>query len=134
MRQLFIIFSLLLTGIIHVFPQYNADPSEYLFDGYQDAIVIYKDGKQFQVPVNYNLLMKRFLFLDALNDNKPMEFGEINKISAIKVDKRIFYISNKMEAIEVLQFSPGIWVYYQGKIKDEGKNAGYGGKSHLPIH
>ncbi|MCC8198990.1 MAG: hypothetical protein LIP06_10570 [Tannerellaceae bacterium] len=59
-----------------------------------------------------------------------MEFGEIDMISAIRIENRVFYISNKKEVIEVLQFTPAIWVYYYGKIKDQGKNAGYGGKTH----
>ena len=39
--------------------------SQFLFDDYQETLILYKDGRQFAAPVNFDLLEGHFLFIDA---------------------------------------------------------------------
>ena len=50
------------------------DSTQFLLKGFQDGYVFYKDGRQFQVPMNYSLLIKKFLFLDPNDNNNIKEF------------------------------------------------------------
>jgi len=45
--------------------------SQFLFDDYLGTLILYKDGWQFTVPVNFDLLEGQFLFVDA-KDKQPM--------------------------------------------------------------
>jgi len=106
----------------------QAEKSMFLFEDFQEGIVYYKDGKRFNVKVNYNLISRDFLFLDEQNDNRMLEFAEPEMISLVKVGERNFLYDNR-EVSEVIQNEPFISVQYRGVIKAKGKNAGYGGRS-----
>jgi len=100
----------------------------FLFEDFQQGIVFYKDGKRFNVKVNYNLVTRDFMFLDEQNDNRMLEFAEPEMISLVKVNERNFLYDNR-EVSEVIQSEPFISVQYRGFVKAKGKNAGYGGRS-----
>ena len=38
---------------VGLFAQNTKDNSSYLFDEFQDCLIVYKDGRQFTAPVNY---------------------------------------------------------------------------------
>ena len=48
------------------------DSTQFLLKDFQDGYVFYKDGRQFRVPMNYSLLIKKFLFIDQ-NDNNNIK-------------------------------------------------------------
>ena len=104
------------------------DSTQFLLKGFQDGYVFYKDGRQFQVPMNYSLLIKKFLFLDQTDNNNIKEFLEPEMVATIKIGDRIF-LPTKDGATEVLQMNPPLFVQYRGSMRWEGKQVGYGGRS-----
>lgn len=104
------------------------DSTQFLLKGFQDGYVFYKDGRQFQVPMNYSLLIKKFLFLDPTDNNNIKEFLEPEMVATIKIGDRIF-LPTKDGATEVLQMNPPLFVQYKGSMRWEGKQVGYGGRS-----
>lgn len=104
------------------------DSTQLLLQSFENGHVYYKDGRVFDVPLNYSLLIKKFLFKDPYDKNKIKEFIEPDMISTIQIGERIF-LPTKNGATEVLQKYPPIFVLYKGSLKWEGKRVGYGGRS-----
>lgn len=107
----------------------TAKSGEFLFEGFQDAYVYYKDGKIYNVDINYSLLDKRYYFYNKNQPDQIETFGDIQPIASIKIGERYFRVGRKGEAIEVLQFEPFIGVEYRGQLREAPKNVGYGGTS-----
>lgn len=106
----------------------SIDSTQFLLRNFEDGLVYYKDGRIFNVPLNYSLLIKKFLFIDKSDNNHIKEFSEPEMVATIKIGERIF-LPTKDGATEVLQKEPPIFVQYRGSIKWEGKRVGYGGRS-----
>ena len=100
----------------------------FLFEKFEEGLVYYKDGRQFNVPLNYDIVNRQFLFLDSRDNNTEKAFAEIDMVTLIKVGERLF-LHDKKEIKEVLQIEPSIMVQYRAKIRERGKKAGYGGFS-----
>lgn len=103
--------------------------SEYIFDDFTEAIVIYKDGRQFAVRINYNLIDKQYFFYDQVEPDERKRFIDEKLVGAIKVDNRTFRITSKGEAEEILNAAPFLSVVYTARLKDAPKQAAYGGTS-----
>ena len=104
------------------------DSAQFLLRNFENGYVYYKDGRTFNVPLNYSLLIKKFLFQDQHDNNNIKEFSEPEMVATIKIGERIF-LPTKDGATEVLQKDPPIFVQYRGALKWEGKQVGYGGRS-----
>ena len=52
---------------VGLFAQNTKDNSSYLFDEFQDCLIVYKDGRQFTAPVNYDLIKKHYVFKDPVS-------------------------------------------------------------------
>ena len=109
------------------------DSAQFLLRNFENGYVYYKDGRTFNVPLNYSLLIKKFLFhlniiLPCKANNNIKEFSEPEMVATIKIGERIF-LPTKDGATEVLQKDPPIFVQYRGALKWEGKQVGYGGRS-----
>lgn len=102
---------------------------QYLFPEFQKGQVLYKDGRVFNVDINYSLISNRFVFIDTHDENIIKEFGELDKVGVVKTGERIFTVSKKGEAGEIVQEKPRIIAEYRGKVTDQGKKAAYGGRS-----
>lgn len=100
--------------------------SGYLFKKNQDAIIYYKDGRQFSVPLNYNLLTRQYVFIDKSDNNQQKEFTEPAMIVVIEIGKRTFLPPSE-GATERIQAEPPFHVEYQGTSKRAGVSVGYGG-------
>lgn len=125
-RFIFLSLLVFLTGINALTAQ--IDSTQFLLKDFQEGLVYYKDGRQFRVPMNYSLLIKKFLFLDQNDNNNIKEFLEPEMVATIKIGDRIF-LPTKDGATEVLQTKPPIFVQYKGSMRWEGKKVGYGGRS-----
>lgn len=102
---------------------------EYLFDDFRKSLIYYKDGRTFNVKVNYNLARNAFMFIDE-NDNGNIKlFAEPEMVSIVKIDNRIFRLDPKGIAQEIISQEPYLAVAYIGKSRPEGKQVGYGGRS-----
>lgn len=72
---------------IECFSQNNQ--STFLFPEFTEAIVHYKDGRAFQVPINYNLLESNFIFIDK--DKKKKNFPIRNLLFPLKSATGLFF-------------------------------------------
>lgn len=54
---------------VGLFAQNTKDNSSYLFDEFQDCLIVYKDGRQFTAPVNYGSIMSL-----KIRNNKKRSF------------------------------------------------------------
>lgn len=78
------------------------DSAQFLLRNFENGYVYYKDGRTFNVPLNYSLLIKKFLFQDQHDNNNIKEFSEPEMVATIKIGERIF-LPTKDGATEVLQ-------------------------------
>lgn len=104
-------------------------PSEYLFEHFSDAIVTYKNGQRFKTRINYNLVDKRYVFYDPVEENEIRIFQDIRLVAIINIGDRIFRITPKSEAEEILRPEPLLTVVYGARLREQGKPSGYGGRS-----
>ena len=65
--------------------------SQFLFDDYQETLILYKDGRQFTAPVNFDLLEGHYLFIDA-KDKQPKQFANPEMIALLRVGSRSFLL------------------------------------------
>lgn len=103
----------------------QAKNSIYLFDEYQEALVVYKDHRIFKVPVNYNLAANHYQFIDS-QDGVEKEFADLDLISVIKIGNRDF-LPTSGKATEIVQVDPKFYVSYVGNARQGGKPLPYGG-------
>ena len=99
--------------------------SQFLFDDYQEALILYKDGRQFTAPVNFDLLNGHYLFIDA-KDKRPKQFANPEMIALIRIGSRSFLLEHNATT-EVLQAEPLFQVTYSGNLRPAPKNLTYGG-------
>lgn len=71
-----------------LFAQNTKDNSSYLFDEFQDCLIVYKDGRQFTAPVNYDLIKKHYVFKDPEQQEK--EFSDPELIAVLRIGNRSF--------------------------------------------
>lgn len=124
----------LLTLILLVFTCFSGVAEEkalqYLFPEFQNGQVIFKDGRNFIVSLNFSLISNRFVFIDTHDDNIIKEFAQPEEIGIVKVGERIFQLNSKGEAMEVVRMeNPRVLAQYKGKVTDRGKKSAYGGRS-----
>lgn len=109
---------------VGLFAQNTKDNSSYLFDEFQDCLIVYKDGRQFTAPVNYDLIKKHYVFKDPEQQEK--EFSDPELIAVLRIGNRSFLIG-KQEAVEVIQAQPKFNVIYTGDTRRAPKKISYGG-------
>jgi len=109
-----VFFRLLAQDSGHNFP--------YLFDEFQDCLIVYKNGRQFTAPVNYHLIQKHFVFMDS----EEKEFSNPEQIAVLRIGNRSFLL-DRQSAIEVIQVDPKFNVIYSGDIRKAPKETSYGG-------
>ena len=124
MKRLLIILTLF-TGFVHTAFTQTSAVSHFLFEDYQNALIFYKDGRQFQAPVNFNLLEGHYLFIDA-KDKETKQFSNPELIALLRIGERRFLVGNK-EAIEIIQTEPLFQVRYSGNLRKAPKKITYGG-------
>lgn len=120
-RLLFILLFVALNSLVIIVAQ-NGE-GQFLFNDFREGAVYYRDGRKYEVPLNYNVLTKQFVFLDEQKNMKA--FAEPDMVTLIKIGDRTF-LHDKKIIREVLQMEPPILVQYTGVIKDRGDNIGYG--------
>ena len=124
MKRLLIILTLF-TGFVHTAFTQTSAVSHFLFEDFQNALIFYKDGRQFQAPVNFNLLEGHYLFIDA-KDKETKQFSNPELIALLRIGERRFLIGNK-ETVEIIQTEPLFQVRYSGNLRQAPKKITYGG-------
>ena len=122
-RAIFLLLSVFILSN-HVIAQ-NERHAQFLFDDYQEALILYKDGRQFTAPVNFDLLNGHYLFIDA-KDKQPKQFANPEMIALIRIGSRSFLLEHNATT-EVLQAEPLFQVTYSGNLRPAPKNLTYGG-------
>ena len=100
---------------------------QFLFDDYQETLILYKDGRQFTAPVNFDLLEGHFLFIDA-KDKQPKQFANPEMIALLRMGSRCFLLGEG-EAVEVLQAESLFQVAYSGNLRQAPTSISYGGST-----
>lgn len=124
MKRLYCLLAALLCLFTGMFAQPD-DNSGYLFETFKDGFVYYRDGRKFNVPLNYNLITGQYIFVDKQDGNQKKEFTEPGMIVAIQIDGRTFLPPSE-GLTEVIQSEPPFYVSYRGVVKKE-KGTAYGG-------
>lgn len=102
--------------------------SEWLFDEFEKGMVLCRDGRQYNVELNYNLISNCFLFKDVTDNDELKEFDPVSRVIMVKVGERSFLVSKNNKVQEILQEKPPVLVEYKGKIRIPKKGA-YGTRS-----
>lgn len=126
MKRFIIGICILLMGAAGVTAQ--IDSTQFLFPKFENALIYYKDGRVFQVPLNYNLVTGYFLFIDKNDNDELKSFAEPDMIKIIKIGTRLFLPTEK-GATEIIQVNPLFHVQYKGKVRNEEKLGAYGKRS-----
>lgn len=106
-----------------------AQPQQiYLFDKFRNAIIIYEDGRQFSVPVNFDYNLGEFVFIDTGDRNLTKQFSDPNLIRHIKIGDRFFLPNdNSGSPTEIISQNPYFYVQHKGILKNASQSLGYGG-------
>lgn len=124
MKHLLLVW--LLLGLMeHAWSQ-NSTNSIFLFEKFTNAYVYYRDGRVFQVPINYDLFKEKFIFLDK--DQAENEFSDPDLVVSVKIGERTFLAVGDGNMAELIQQVPRILVQYSGSKRIQ-KNLTYGGKT-----
>lgn len=127
MKQLLILCFLLIGLLTDVHTQEKSKGS-YLFEQFKAGNIYYRDGRQFtNIPLNYNLITRQFVFIDKKDDSQEKEFTEPGMIIAIEIDKRTF-LPPSQGVTEIIQAEPPFYVSYEGTIRNT-KAVSYGGET-----
>lgn len=124
MKRILFGIALLWLSCLGLSAQEVAHTSPYLFDKFQDCLIVYKDGRQFAAPVNYHLIQKHFVFMDP--EQKEKEFSDPELIAVLRIGERSF-LPEKQSAVEVVQAEPMFCAIYAGEIRKAPKKTSYGG-------
>ena len=93
---------------IECFSQNNQ--STFLFPEFTEAIVHYKDGRAFQVPINYNLLESNFIFIDKDKKKKEQFKDPVDKLLKRSAVNATFSNDVKRES------SPAVLIFVAASI------------------
>lgn len=124
MKQLLLVCFYCIYSISYLMAQDDKALSPYLFDNFKDAVILYKDGRQFGVPVNYDLIAGHFVFIDVKDGNLKKEFSDPNLIAVIRVGNKT-YLPTEKGATEVIR--EDFCVQYVGQTQSGPHDLPYGG-------
>lgn len=120
MRQILIL--LCMTHFMYAANAQQKDTSSFLFDEFQNAVVIFKDGSQYHEKMNYNILLEKFFFIDRADQTKKI-LSNPQDVRVIQFGNRVFYMEGD-KGIEIIPINPTLYVQYKGNIE----------KKHLKVH
>lgn len=126
MKQILILLFTLLAPFSTIYAQANKKEG-YLFDTFKEGIVRYRDGRQFGVPLNYNLIVHQFEFIDKNDGNQKKEFSDPSMITVIEIDGRTFLPPSE-GITEMIQSEPPFYVTYEATVRKERATA-FGGQT-----
>ncbi len=124
--SLFLVFCILWTAhTTYASAQTESSAPRYLFEEFQDGTVFYSDGRQFVVPLNFNLVTGQYVFIDP-SDQLEKEFSEPGLVVALHFGERIF-LPSAGKAIEIIQAEPKFHVHYSAQKRKAPDKITYGG-------
>lgn len=124
MKRLLLVCFCCINCILYLTAQDIKVLSPYLFEDFKNAIILYKDGRQFAVPVNYDLIAGHFVFIDVKDDNLKKEFASPDLIAIIRIGNKT-YLPTEKGATEVIR--EDFYVQYVGQTQSGSHALPYGG-------
>ena len=106
----------------------TAGGDHYLFPEFTQGVVLLNNGKQDIKLLNYNALTEQLLF-DSYGKILAVPKEQLERIDTVFIKERRFVmLDNKF--VELLHRSAWeLYAEYKCDLKEQGKDAGYGGKS-----
>ena len=115
---------LCMTHFMYAANAQQKDTSSFLFDEFQNAVVIFKDGSQYHEKMNYNILLEKFFFIDRADQTKKI-LSNPQDVRVIQFGNRVFYMEGD-KGIEIIPINPTLYVQYKGNIRKEASKGAYG--------
>lgn len=125
--KIFLCFIIAFCCIQHLSAQ-DKKHSPYYFDSFKDAFIMYKDGRQYQVPVNYNMLTCSFFFKDTSDRDLIKELVDQEQIVVVNIDKES-YLPSPDGLLKMLQYEPSFSILYIAQTANAPKALTYGGET-----
>ena len=126
MKRFLLICFCLISSTAYLAAQDNKTLSPYFFADFKDAVILYKDGRHFAVPVNYDLAAGHFVFIDVKDDNLKKEFSDPDLIAVIRIDNKT-YLPTEGGITEAVR--EDFYVQYTGKTQSAPHALPYGGET-----
>ncbi|MEX1239431.1 MAG: hypothetical protein WEB30_06925 [Cyclobacteriaceae bacterium] len=106
----------------------TAQVDHYLFPEFTQGVVLLKTGKKDAMLLNYNSLAEQLVF-DNQGNILAVPKEQLERIDTVFIKERRFIILNN-KFVELLHHSVwDLYVEYKCDLKEQGKDAGYGGTS-----
>lgn len=101
---------------------------QFLFPGFSDATIIFKDGRTKKMEMNYNMVSGRMVFRELGN---ILDIQTPGLIDTVVIDGSVF-VKSGSRFLELLLKAPvSLFIDHKGEIVPAGKPAGYGGTSQV---
>lgn len=126
MKRLLLVCFCCINVIAYLMAQDNKALSPYFFTDFKEAVILYKDGRQFAVPVNYDLIAGHFVFMDIKDDNLKKEFADPDLIAVIRIGNKT-YLPTENGITEAIR--EDFYVQYVGKTRNMPHALPYGGET-----
>jgi hypothetical protein len=106
----------------------TAETNHYLFPEFTQGVVLLKTGKKDAKLLNYNSLTGEMIF-DHQGSKLAIAKADLGRIDSVFIEERKFVILNNT-FVELLHHSKwDLYAQYKCDLKEQGKDAGYGGTS-----
>jgi hypothetical protein len=106
----------------------TAEVSHYLFPEFTQGVVLLKTGKKDAKLLNYNSLTGEMVF-DHNGTKLAIAKADLGRIDSVFIKERKFIVLNNT-FVELLHHSTwDLYAQYKCDLKEQGKDAGYGGTS-----
>lgn len=128
-RTIIVFLTILNISVFNLFSQEKfseRESSYFLFPEFKQGIVLLKTGMQISTMLNYNCFTEKMIYEDG---GKKLAIKNIHDIDTVYINNRKFLVLDDI-FVEVKYHSIfDLFVAYKCKVKEIGKNAGYGGTS-----
>lgn len=106
----------------------TAKGEHYLFPAFNQGVVLLKGGKMDAKMLNYNMLTEQLLF-DSYGKILAVPDEQLARVDTVFIQERRFIILND-QFVELIHHSKwDLFAEHKCDLKEQGKDAGYGGKS-----
>lgn len=100
--------------------------STFLFNDFESATLILKDGKQLEIEINYNVVAQKICFINP-ESQQVNYLSNTQDIDSIYVAERVFAVENNgRKVLEVLSNNPLLYVEYKMNSRTKSAKPAYG--------
>lgn len=122
----FMLLNLFLSAVLNLAFQQPAKPSEYLYERFVTADVLFKNGSRQKAFLNYNVLREVMVFE---KNGELLDVVETETIDTIIINGARFVPRDKFFLEVVGGTGIPLYIQHRGQVKTESRDSGYGTKS-----